>query len=268
MTCGWFLVIFYILYTRREKKKKTKTFLLLFFLHKWKTYHWDLNQLCWHTLDTFISMHKDEVMAEKQCILFYCFVLFNAGEKKKDLLVASVWVEQYLLTDWEHDTMWESLPLHLAPSVLLTGSLQWISLLYVCLLSHCGGRQTRHAQRQHLHVWPCVDNTCEWGLKSCAVIFPSPRKLHFSIVWLPWDRHAVEFIRDSPPACATAVTVLHILPCGAGIHQLDQMCQHVIYHSSGDSPTPTHFALYNVMNKIQRWWLIWPEAKAVVKKKM
>lgn len=57
-------------------------------------------------------------------------------------LVASAGVERCLLTDWEHDTVGESVPLRLAPSVLLTGSLQWISLLRVCLLSHCGGRQT------------------------------------------------------------------------------------------------------------------------------
>lgn len=73
---------------------------------------------------------------------WFIVVLFNAGERKKKPLVASAGVEPYLLTDWEHDTVWESLPLRLAPSVLPTGSLQWISLFCVCLLSHCGGRRT------------------------------------------------------------------------------------------------------------------------------
>lgn len=201
-------------------------------------------------------------------VFHFIVVLFNAGEIKT--LVASAWVEQYLLTDWEHDTVCESLPLHLAPSVLLTGSLQWISLLCVCLLSHCGGRQTRHAQRQHLHVWPGVDCTCEWGLSKivCGNI-PIPEKASFQHC-VTSVTHSVEFIRDRPPACATAVIVFYMLLCRAGIHQPDQMCQHVTYDFSGGSLAPTHFALnapiYDVMNKIQQWQLIWPEDRAAVEK--
>lgn len=117
----------------------------------------------------------------------FCFivVLFNAGEIKT--LVASPGVKRYLLTDWEHDTACESLPLRLAPSVLLTGSLQWISLLCVCLLSHCGGRQTRRSPEaasaclavRGLYMWV---RPLSW---SCAVISPSLGKFHLSIVWLP-----------------------------------------------------------------------------------
>lgn len=58
------------------------------------------------------------------------------GKKKK----------KYLLTGVEHDAECENVclcPFRLSPSVLLTGSLQWISLLCVCSLSHSGGRQTR-----------------------------------------------------------------------------------------------------------------------------
>lgn len=98
---------------------------------KKKTSRRDPTPPCWHTPATFINMHKQKMMS----IFFY-----NAGGTKT--LVASAGVERCLLTDWEHDTVWESVPLRLAPSVLPTGSLQWISLLCVCLLSHCGGRQT------------------------------------------------------------------------------------------------------------------------------
>lgn len=120
----------------------------------------------------------------------FCFivVLFNAGEIKT--LVASAGVERYLLTDWEHDTVWESLPLCLAPSVLLTGSLQWISLLWICLLSHCGGRQTHRSPEAasaclavrglYMRVRPLS--------RSFAEISPSLRKPHLSIVWLPGDK--------------------------------------------------------------------------------
>lgn len=64
-----------------------------------------------------------------------CIYCGEEGEKKK-----------YLLTGVEHDTECENVclcPFRLSPSVLLTGSLQWISLLCVCSLSHSGGRQTR-----------------------------------------------------------------------------------------------------------------------------
>lgn len=183
--------------------------------------------------------------------------------------MTSAGVERYLLTDWEHDTVWESLPLCLAPSVLLTGSLQWISLLCVCLLSHCGGRQTHQSPEaafaclamRGLYMWV---RPLSW---SCAVISLSLRKLHHCVTSI---RHAVEFIRDGPSACATTVTVFHILLWEAGIHQPDQMCQHVTYHSSGSSPASTRFALnatlYDVKEKIQPWRLIWPEDKAVVGK--
>lgn len=80
-------------------------------------------------------------------------------------------------------------------------------------------------------------------------------------------RHAAEFIRGGPSACATAATVFHILLCGAGIHQPDQMRQHVTYHSSGGFPASTPFALNaTLMEKIQRWRLIWLEDKAAAGK--
>lgn len=116
----------------------------------------------------------------------FIVVLFNTGEIKT--LVASAGVERYLLTDWEHDTVWESQPLRLAPSVLLTGSLQWNSLLCVCLLSHCSGRQTRRSPEAAsaclalCGLWT-LHSTCEWGLSSnCVLISPSLRK-----IYLQWD---------------------------------------------------------------------------------
>lgn len=64
-----------------------------------------------------------------------------------------------LFVDWRWTwyKVWESLSLPLC--VLPTGSLQWISLLSVCLLSHCGGRQTcltPEATSACLPVYVCV----------------------------------------------------------------------------------------------------------------
>lgn len=77
-------------------------------------------------------------------------LLIPSAEGKTPALQLLRWGEgkkkKYLLTGVEHDTECESVclcPFRLSPSVPLTGSLQWISLLCVCSLSHSGGRQTR-----------------------------------------------------------------------------------------------------------------------------
>lgn len=166
---------------------------------------------------------------------------YNAGGTKT--LVASAGVERCLLTDWEHDTVWESVPLRLAPSVLPTGSLQWISLLCVCLLSHCGGRQTCQSPEAAsaclavpgLHMWGRL--LSRWR-ENISVPQKAPSQHRASSV-----RHAVEFIRCGPVARATMATVFHILLRRAGIHQPDQACQRVTYHAAGIFPALTSFAL-------------------------
>lgn len=121
---------------------------------------------------TFINMHKHDY-----------FVLLCRRSKKPHLLLG--WNVTCWLTG--NMTVWESLPLRLAPSLLLTGSLQWISLLCICLLSHCGRRQTCQS--------PGAASTClaVHGLymwvrllpPSCAEISPFQRKLRLTIVWAP-----------------------------------------------------------------------------------
>lgn len=65
-------------------------------------------------------------------------------------------------------------------------------------------------------------------------------------------RHAVEFIRCGPLARATMATVFHILLRRAGIHQPDQACQRVTYHTSGIFPALTSFALRVTLDGLRR----------------
>lgn len=53
----------------------------------------------------------------------------------------------------------------------------------------------------------------------------------------------MEFIGCGPVARATMATVFHILLRRAGIHQPDQACQRVTYHTAGIFPALTSFAL-------------------------
>lgn len=134
------------------------------------------------------------------------------------------------------------MPLPLAPSVLLTGSLQWISLLCVCLLSHCGGRQTCQSPEAASACLAVRGHVSEASLSMVFGNIPVHQKAP-SQHCASSVRHAVEFIRCGPSARATMATVFHILLCRAGIHQPDQVCQRVTYHTSGGSPTSTNFAL-------------------------
>lgn len=109
------------------------------------------------------------------------------------------------------------MPLRLAPSVLLTGSLQWISLLCVCLLSHCGGRQTCQSPEAASACLAVRGLYMRGRLLSRWRISPSLRKHRASPL-----RRAVEFIECGPLARATMATVFHMLPRKAGIHQPDQ----------------------------------------------
>lgn len=54
-----------------------------------------------------------------------------------------------------------------------------------CCHTAVGGRRVK-AQRRHLHVWPCLDSTCEGGFSLDGVeISPSLRKLLLSIARAP-----------------------------------------------------------------------------------
>lgn len=86
---------------------------------------------------------------------YYDHLLYSSAHSviKRPDDVSAV-VEKCLLTDVKYDRVWASLSLFL--SVLLTGSLQWISLLCVCLLSHCSQTcLTPEATSVCLCQWVC-----------------------------------------------------------------------------------------------------------------
>lgn len=135
--------------------------------------------------------------------------------------------------------------------VLLTRSLQWISLLCVCLLSHCSGRQmclTPEATSVCLCL--CVSesilrcafssrfNVCEY---CCASLCNVQRQLKWQQFLTASSSCLSKFQCGIPKACwvvyykspllrAVMVTVFHNLLCGAGIHpDRSNICQHVTY---------------------------------------
>lgn len=221
-------------------------FSLQYSSHKQKTYHLDLNPLCWHTTDTFISMHKHEVMTTDQCISFYCWRRINKNP-------GDVCWGGTILVDWLGT--WHSVRISASLSCSQCAA-DWLSAVDLITLRLLA-----------VTLWWEADAS-----KPRGSICMSGRAwtVHVSEAPLVIMCSNIPFSEKASSKLHHWVTVFHILLWEAGIHQPDQMCQHVTYHSSGSSPASTRFALnatlYDVKEKIQPWRLIWPEDKAAVGK--
>lgn len=110
-----------------------------------------------------------------------------------------------LCVDWRRTwyKVWASLslPLCLSHSGLLTGSLQWISLLCVCLLSHCSGRQTCYTP-EATSVCLCVSVSLSHACAFRSSFFG--QKFLRLQVECPETAPKVQFLNTSSPHCSSS----------------------------------------------------------------